>query len=54
MMPKRMATVVLATDPSVRRSHISPDKLITRPDGELITTVGDIIPYAVSLQRVPW
>lgn len=47
-MPKRTATVPLATDTSIRRSHISPDQLLTRPDGELVTTVGDIFPYAVS------
>jgi hypothetical protein len=48
MSPKRMATVRMDDDPSVRRSFISPDRLLTRPDGDLITTVSDIFPYAVS------
>ena len=47
-MPKRMATVRMDDDPSIRRSFISPDQLLTRPDGDLITTVSDIFPYAVS------
>ena len=48
MMPKGQATVALASDSTIRRSHVSPDKLINRPDGDLVTTVGDIFTYAVS------
>jgi hypothetical protein len=49
MMPKGQASVALASDPSIRRSHVSPDQLINRPDGDLVKTVGDIFTYAVSL-----
>ena len=45
-----MATFRMDDDPSIRRSYLSPDQLLTRPDGDLITTVSDIIPYAVSIQ----
>jgi hypothetical protein len=48
MMPKGQASVALASDPTIRRSHISPDKLINRPDGDLVSTVGDIFTYAVN------
>ena len=49
-MPLRgQATVALTSDPTVRRSHISPDELINRPDGDLVVTVVDIFTYAVSL-----
>lgn len=48
-MPKGQATVALASDSTIRRSHVSPDKLINRPDGDLVTTVGDIFTYAVRL-----
>ena len=48
MMPKGQATVPLASDLTIRRSHVSPDKLINRPDGDLVITVGDIFTYAVS------
>lgn len=51
-MPKRMATLRMDDDPLIRRSFISPDQLLTRPDGDLITTVSDIFPYAVSLGLV--
>jgi hypothetical protein len=51
MMPKGQASVALASDPTIRRSHVSPDKLINRPDGDLVTTVGDIFTYAVSPQH---
>lgn len=49
MFPKRVASVPLVSDTSIRRSHISPDELLTRPDGDLVKTVGDIFPYAVRL-----
>ncbi|WVQ97181.1 hypothetical protein IAU59_004291 [Kwoniella sp. CBS 9459] len=39
------ATIQLASDPSIRRCHLSPDKLVTRPAGDEVTVVGDIFPY---------
>ena len=38
----------LSTDPSIRRSSISPNELISRPDGDELKIVGDIFSYIVS------
>lgn len=49
---KKTATVPLSSDPSIRRSHLSPDELLSRPAGmEGVTTVGDILEYAVGVGR---
>ncbi|WVF70822.1 hypothetical protein IAT40_005616 [Kwoniella sp. CBS 6097] len=41
----KSATVQLASHPSIRRSHLSPDRLVTRPAGDEVTVVGDIFSY---------
>ncbi|OCF41417.1 hypothetical protein I317_04808 [Kwoniella heveanensis CBS 569] len=41
----KSATVQLASDPSIRRSHLSPETLVTRPTGDEVTVVGDIFSY---------
>jgi hypothetical protein len=45
---RQPASVPLASDPSIRRSYLSPDKLVTRPAGDQVTVVGDLFSYAVS------
>nr|XP_019049153.1 hypothetical protein I302_02934 [Kwoniella bestiolae CBS 10118]OCF28083.1 hypothetical protein I302_02934 [Kwoniella bestiolae CBS 10118] len=41
----KSASVPLKADPSVRRSHLSPNELVTRPAGDEVTVVGDFFPY---------
>ena len=43
----KSATVQLKDDPSVRRSHISPDELVTGPPGGQVKTMADIFSYTV-------
>ena len=45
---KKKATVQLKSDPTVRRSHISPDGLVSVPDDEGVKTMADIFSYTVS------
>ncbi|RXK40953.1 hypothetical protein M231_01801 [Tremella mesenterica] len=42
----KLACVPLPSDPSIRRCHLSVDKLLTRPAGEEVVIVGDIYSYA--------
>ncbi|KAK8865868.1 hypothetical protein IAR55_001016 [Kwoniella newhampshirensis] len=45
MFRSKQASIPLASDPSIRRSHLSPDVLVTRPAGDEVTVVGDIFSY---------
>ncbi|CAD6570100.1 MAG: long-chain fatty acid-CoA ligase [Tremellales sp. Tagirdzhanova-0007] len=45
MFSQKLACVPLKTDPSIRRSHLSPDKLLSRPAGDNVKIVGDIFSY---------
>ena len=45
MFRKGMASIALRSDPSVRRSHISPDELVAYPAGDDIRVVSDIFAY---------
>lgn len=53
MIRQKYATVPLKSDPSIRRSQISPDELVSRPDGDKLTIVGDIFSYVVRLLSPP-
>jgi hypothetical protein len=48
MFRHKLANVPLPSDPTVRRSHLSPNELVTRPAGNEVVIVGDIFEYAVS------
>ncbi|WRT64076.1 uncharacterized protein IL334_001004 [Kwoniella shivajii] len=41
----KSASIPLESDKSIRRSHLSPDKLVTRPAGDEVTVVGDVFSY---------
>nr|XP_018267113.1 uncharacterized protein I303_01096 [Kwoniella dejecticola CBS 10117]OBR89271.1 hypothetical protein I303_01096 [Kwoniella dejecticola CBS 10117] len=41
----KSASVTLPSDPSIRRSYLSPDVLVTRPAGDEVTVVGDFFSY---------
>jgi hypothetical protein len=47
MFGKKSASAPLASDPTVRRSHLSPDQLLERPFGDEVKTVGDIFAFSV-------
>ncbi|WVR05824.1 hypothetical protein IAU60_002849 [Kwoniella sp. DSM 27419] len=47
----KSASVVTESDPAVRRSHLSPDKLVTRPAGDEVTVVGDFFSYCARKYR---
>ncbi|KAK6905634.1 hypothetical protein I203_106464 [Kwoniella mangroviensis CBS 8507] len=40
------ASIPLPADPSIRRSHLSPNELVTRPAGDEVTVVGDFFSYS--------
>jgi len=44
----KTATVVSPDDPTVRRSHLSPQEFTTLPAGEEVKVMGDIFEYTVS------
>jgi hypothetical protein len=48
MWKRQLANVPLPSDPTIRRSFLSPDELLTRPAGDEVLVVGDIFPYCVS------
>ncbi|WWD17947.1 hypothetical protein CI109_102392 [Kwoniella shandongensis] len=45
MFRSKKASVQLDSDPSIRRSYLSPDKLVTRPAGDEVMIVGDFFSY---------
>ncbi|RSH92243.1 long-chain fatty acid-CoA ligase [Saitozyma podzolica] len=45
MWKRQLANVPLPSDPTIRRSFLSPDELLTRPAGDEVLVVGDIFPY---------
>ena len=47
MFRQKLACVPLKSDPSIRRSHLSPDELLSRPAGDNVKIVGDIFSYTV-------
>lgn len=51
MFKAKLANVPTKADPLVRRSHISPDELLSRPAGDDVKTIGDIFSYCVSHLR---
>lgn len=53
MFKRKLACVPLKSDPTIRRSHLSPDELITRPAGDEVKIVGDIFSYTVSISIIP-
>lgn len=44
---KKTATVRSKSDPTVYRSYLSPDELVTLPAGDEVQTMGDIFAYTV-------
>ncbi|WWC86170.1 uncharacterized protein L201_001043 [Kwoniella dendrophila CBS 6074] len=42
----KTASIPLESDPSIRRSYLSPNELVTRPAGDYITVVGDFFSYS--------
>ena len=47
MFGKKPASAALQNDPTIRRSYLSPDKLLERPFGDEVQTVGDIFAFSV-------
>ncbi|WWC66432.1 uncharacterized protein I206_100334 [Kwoniella pini CBS 10737] len=41
----KTASIPLESDPSIRRSYLSPNELVTRPAGDEVTVVGDFFAY---------
>lgn len=54
MWKRQLANVPLPSDPTIRRSFLSPDELLTRPAGDEVLIVGDIFPYCVSPAPHHW
>lgn len=43
----KTATVPTRLDPSIRRSHLSPEEFVTRPAGDEVVVMGDVFAYTV-------
>jgi hypothetical protein len=47
-MGRKQASIPTKEDPSIRRSHLSPDKLLTSPEPGKVEVVADLIEFCVS------
>lgn len=47
-MVRKQVSIPTKEDPSIRRSYLSPDKLLTSPEPGQVEVVADLIEYCVS------
>ncbi|KAK4684196.1 hypothetical protein P7C73_g6002, partial [Tremellales sp. Uapishka_1] len=45
MFSRKKASVPFPSDPSIHRSYLSPNELVTRPEGDAVTVVGDLFSF---------